>query len=182
MGGCGPSTPRCQLEHHAFHWLYNNRRCKQRQHPLDGGANSGKIIHTFLSEKKTLHISCHVGQKKVKASYHRLYFTFISFSRLLTHVCESVWAYWRWTFWLFDSFGLRLSLLFCVTSLLSERDVLQRLRASFGKQIFIWLQKLSHWKSKTQTVIFLFAKCHFRVSKEAFIPNPQPYTTQQVPA
>ena len=183
--GCGPSTPRCQLEPHAFHWLHNNRRCKQRQHPLDRERTVERSSTLFQVKKKTKNsyiFLVMLDKKQVKASYHHLDFTFISFSRINTHVCESVWAYWRWTFWLFDSFGLRLSLLFCVTSLLSERDVLQRLRASFGKQIFIWLHEISHWKTKTQTVIFLFAKCPFRVSKETFIPNPEPYTKQQVPA
>ena len=68
--GCGPSTPRCQLEPHAFHWLHNNRRCKQRQHPLDRERTverSSTLFQVKKKKKKLLHISCHVGQKTGKS-------------------------------------------------------------------------------------------------------------------
>lgn len=71
----------------------------------------------------------------------------------LTHVCESVCAFWRRAFCLFDSFGIGLRILVWVTSLLTQWDVLQRLWASFRKQSSGRLHTLSHWKPKRQIVI-----------------------------
>lgn len=98
--------------------------------------------------RSSIHVYSSRTKNRVKASYDDVFFH--KAVDHLTHVCESVCAFWRRTFWLFDSFGMGLRLVDWVTSLLSEGDVLQRLRASFGKQIDGRLHALSCWKPKNK--------------------------------